>query len=116
MGVDRAGAIVFHFFLPFFVLLFRENKRHGRLLARAAAWILAMHWLDLTWLIIPASIEIHRGSRPPQIPWGAVFLSLVSLVGIGGIWLAAFAWRLKAWPMIPLNDPNLNVVLEHDGE
>jgi hypothetical protein len=108
--------IVFHFFLPFFVLLFRQNKRYGRLLARAAAWILAMHWLDLVWLIIPASIEIEPGSRAPQIPWGTVLLSLVSLAGVGGIWIAAFSWRLKAWPLIPLNDPNLNVVLEHAGE
>ncbi len=108
--------IVFHFFLPFFVLLFRENKRYGRLLVRVAAWILAMHWLDLAWLIIPASIEIDRGSRAPQIPWGTVLLSLASLAGVGGIWLAAFLWRLKAWPLIPLNDPNLNVVLEHAGD
>jgi hypothetical protein len=108
--------IVFHFFLPFFVLLFRENKRYGRLLVRVAYWILAMHWLDLVWLIIPASIEIESGSTGPQIPWGTVLLSLASLVGVGGIWLAAFLWRLKAWPLIPLNDPNLNVVLEHDGE
>jgi hypothetical protein len=108
--------IVFHFFLPFFVLLFRENKRYGRLLVRVAAWILAMHWLDLVWLIIPASIEVEPGSRVPQIPWGTVLLSLASLVGVGGIWLAAFLWRLKAWPLIPLNDPNLNVVLEHAGD
>jgi hypothetical protein len=108
--------IVFHFFLPFFALLFRENKRYGRLLVRVAVWILAMHWLDLAWLIIPASVEIDRSSRESQVPWGAVLVSLVSLAGVGGIWLAAFVWRLKAWPLIPLNDPNLNVVLEHDGE
>jgi hypothetical protein len=108
--------IGFHFFLPFFVLLFRENKRYGRLLVRVAAWILAMHWLDLVWLIVPASIEVDRGSRAPQIAWGTVLLSLASLAGVGGIWIAAFTWRLKAWPLIPLNDPNLNVVLEHDGD
>ena len=55
--------IVFHFFLPFFVLLFRENKRHGRLLVRVAAWVLAMHWLDLVWLIVPASIDVRRRAR-----------------------------------------------------
>jgi hypothetical protein len=107
--------IVFHFFLPFFVLLFRENKRYGRLLARVAAWILAMHWLDLVWLIVPASIEVSHGRMPdPQIPWGAVLVSLASLVGVGGIWVAAFLWRLKGWPMIPLSDPNINAVLEHE--
>jgi hypothetical protein len=107
--------IVFHFFLPFFVLLFRENKRYGRLLARVAAWILAMHWLDLVWLIVPASIEVSHSRMPdPQIPWGAVLVSLASLVGVGGIWVAAFVWRLKGWPMVPLNDPNINAVFEHE--
>jgi hypothetical protein len=109
--------IVFHFFLPFFVLLFRENKRYGRLLARVAAWLLAMHWLDMVWLIIPASIEVsHSRAADPAIPWGSVLVSLASLVGVGGIWVAAFLWRLKGWPMVPLNDPNLNAVLEHAGE
>ncbi len=107
--------IVFHFFLPFFVLLFRENKRQGRLLALAAAWVLAMHWLDLVWLIVPASIDIKATSSAPQLPWGAVLLSLASLAGIGGVWVSAFLWRLKAWPLVPLNDPNINAVLEHAG-
>ena len=109
--------IVFHFFLPFFVLLFRENKRYGRLLRRVAAWILAMHWLDLVWLIVPASIEVgHESRHSPQIPWGGVLVSLAALVGVGGVWISAFLWRLKAWPMIPLNDPNLNEVLAHEHE
>jgi hypothetical protein len=110
--------IVFHFFLPFFVLLFRENKRYGPMLARVAAWILVMHWLDLVWLIVPASIDVsHSRSSPgPQIPWGTVLLSLAAVAGIGGIRLATFLWRLKSWPMVPLNDPNLNAVLEHAGE
>jgi hypothetical protein len=109
--------IVFHFFLPFFVLLFRENKRYGRIIARVALWILAMHWLDLVWLILPASVEVG-GSRGemPSIPWGGVLLSLASLVGIGGAWLSAFLWRLGSWPMVPLNDPNINEVLAHEHE
>jgi hypothetical protein len=109
--------IVFHFFLPFFVLLFRENKRYGRILAQVAAWVLLMHWLDLVWLIVPASIPVGHGSSAAHgagITWGTVILSLASLLGVGGVWLATFFWRLKAWPMVPLNDPNLNEVLEHE--
>jgi hypothetical protein len=105
--------IVFHFFLPGFVLLFRESKRQARLLVRVALLVLAMHWLDLVWLIIPASTD----PVSPRIDWGAVLLSLVSTAGIGGIWTALFVWHLKGWPLIPLNDPNLNAVLEqaHSG-
>jgi hypothetical protein len=107
--------IVFHFFLPFFVLLFRENKRQGRVLSMAAAWVLAMHWLDLVWLILPASIDVTVKTSQPQVPWGSVLLSLAALAGIGGVWVAAFLWRLKSWPLVPVNDPNINAVLEHAG-
>ena len=111
------GLIVFHFFLPFFVLLFRENKRYGKALARAAAWILVMHWVNLVWLIVPASLEApSKGHVGVPIAWGTVFLSLASVVGVGGIWLSAFLWRLRSWPLVPLNDPNLNEVLEHEHD
>jgi hypothetical protein len=101
--------IVFHFFLPFFVLLFRESKRQARLLVRVALVVLGMHWLDLTWLIIPATTD----PASPRIDWVPVLLSLLALAGIGGIWAAVFTWGLKRWPLIPLNDPNLNEALEH---
>lgn len=105
--------ILFHFFLPFFVLLFRESKRQARLLVRVAFLVLGMHWLDLVWLIVPASTD----PTSPRIDWGPVFLSLIALAGIGGICTAVFTWRLKGWPLIPLHDPNLNQVLEqaHSG-
>src|SRR5579883_2145175 len=49
------GALMlFHFFVPFFLLLFRESKRDPRILGAIAAAILVMHFVDLVWLIIPA--------------------------------------------------------------
>ena len=86
--------IGFHFFLPFFVLLFRENKRQTRMLPRVAALVLAMHLVDLIWLILPAWSDMAS----PRIPWGDLPLVLVATAGIGGIWVAAFLWRLKGWP------------------
>jgi hypothetical protein len=101
--------ILFQFFLPFFVLLFRETKRQARLLVQVALLVLGMHWLDLVWLIIPAATD----PASPRIDWGPVLLSLLPLAGIGGIWMAVFTWRLKSWPLIPLNDPNLNEAIQH---
>ena len=50
--------IVCQFFLPFFLLLIRENKRRypSRSLG-VCLLILVMHWIDLIWLVIPASIR-----------------------------------------------------------
>ena len=36
------------------------------------------------------------------------------LVGIGGIWVAAFAWQLKKLPLLPLHDPRFEGVLLHE--
>ena len=49
-----ASLMVFHFFVPFFCLLVRENKRRPDRLWRIAAAILVMHFVNDAWLIIPA--------------------------------------------------------------
>jgi hypothetical protein len=103
--------VLFHFFLPFFVLLFRESKRQSGLIFRVALLVLAMHWLDLIWLVIPASADPAR----PMIPWAELPMSLVATLGIGGIWTAVFIGSLKSGPLIPLNDPNLNEAIDHAG-
>ncbi len=102
---------LFHFFLPFFVLLFRESKRQSRLLIRVAFLILAMHWLDLIWLVIPASSD----PASPRFPWAELPMSLVAMLGVGGVSAAVFIGQLKASPLIPLNDENLNEAIEHAG-
>jgi hypothetical protein len=104
--------IGFHFFLPFFVLLFRESKRQSRLLFQVAWLVIVMHLVDLVWLIIPASAD----ATSPRIPWGDLLLILAAVAGIGGIWVATFLWNLKGQPLIPLNVPNLTLTLEPVGE
>jgi hypothetical protein len=103
--------IVFHFFLPFFVLLMRGNKRQPRFLLRVALLILMMHWVDLIWLVVPASTDPAN----PSIPWAEIPLSGVALIGIGGISTSFFIRQLKRRPLVPLNDPNLVEALEHAG-
>lgn len=103
--------IVFNFFLPFFVLLFRENKRKTKKASRVALWILFMHWVNLVWLVIPASSD----PASPRILWMEILLSAVLTIGIGGIWIAFYIHWLKRRPLVPLYDPNLIEALEHAG-
>jgi hypothetical protein len=100
------------FFLPFFVLLFREFKRDPRYLLRITLWILVMRWVEMVWLVIPASFD----PASPQIPWIEVPLSAAATVGIGGIWTWFFIGRLKRGPLVPLADPNLVEALRHSGD
>lgn len=83
--------VLFHFFLPFLVLLLRTVKRRARLLLAVAVMIVVMHLLDIIWLVMPA---FSYASRPSIDPLAIVLVGL-TVVAVGGIWTAAFLWRLK---------------------
>jgi hypothetical protein len=74
---------LFHFVLPFLVLLGRGIKRQARPLATVALWILALRWLDTVWQIDPA---FEREGF--FVPW----LDLAITAAIGGVWLLYFTW------------------------
>jgi len=95
--------VLFHFVLPFFLLLWRRIKRDLRLLPYVAMLILLMRLIDLFWLVGPA---FHpHGFR---LHW----LDLVLPVAIGGWWLAFFVWNLKGRPLLSLQDAHLETMLE----
>lgn len=90
--------IVFHFAIPFFLLLSRSLKRKKQSLSVVATALILMTWVDLYWIVMP-SFD-HAG---PQLQW--LWLNLAAPVGIGGIWVSAFIRQLKGRPLLPLNDP-----------
>ena len=90
--------IVFHFALPFLVLLSRDVKRHPRALAVVAVGILAARFLDLFWLLRPASVP-----GVLAVHW----LDLATLVAVGGVWLWLVIGQLKSRPLVPIHDPYL---------
>ena len=98
------GLILFHFALPFLLLLSRDLKRRARLLALVAAAVLCMRFVDIFWLIVPA---FH-----PTGVW-VHWMDVVAPIGLGGLWLATFVWQLKGRPLLPLYDPALQEAREH---
>jgi hypothetical protein len=92
------GIIVFHFLLPFLVLLSRDVKQRPGALAVVAVVMIVVRFVDLFWLVTPA---FHPAGF--FIHW----MDLVTPVGVGGIWLAAFIWQLKGRPLVAINDPSL---------
>lgn len=46
--------LLFHFVLPFLILLPRATKRIAPALATMAVWLLVMHWVDLWWITMPS--------------------------------------------------------------
>ena len=103
--------VVFHFFVPFFALLFRDIKRNSQVILWVALSVIVMHLVDLTWLVLPARGE-PLGSGP-LIPWGAVMLVPVTTAGIGGVSVWTFLWNLKRRPLVLDDRPALHRGAEH---
>jgi hypothetical protein len=82
---------IFHFFVPFFLLLLRFVKKNPTRLRTLAIWIIIMKILDVFWIVEPAFRQ-----RGLEVYW----TDLVALIGLGGIWLAYFIRNLKARPLL----------------
>ncbi len=109
--------IIFHFFVPFMLLLSRRTKRSVRDLSTLAIAIVVLRLVDLHWTIVPQWLQgQHKISHEAQVPRFALhWLDIVAPIGIGGIWIAAFLWQVKKRPLLPVHDPRLKEVSAHHG-
>jgi hypothetical protein len=100
--------IVFHFALPFAMLLSRDLKRNARKLALVASLLIVMRFVDLFWLVAPNPL--------PGIEHGLGFswMDLAAPLGIGGLWLAAFFWELEKRPLVPVRDTLFPVLVKKE--
>ncbi len=97
-GAVAIAIALFHFALPFVLLLSRNLKRNTGRLVWVAVLMLVARWLELVWQVEP-SFE----HQTPAMYW----LYLAAPVAIGGLWLAYFLRELRSRPMLPVNDPYL---------
>lgn len=101
---------VLHFFVPFFFLLSRHVKRNRSLLAVASVYTLIMYLVDLYWLILPNAAG-HGEHAHLALSW----TDITALVGVAGLFLAAFGVFLKKNAVICINDPRLSESLAHEN-
>jgi hypothetical protein len=102
-GAIAVFLLIFHFAVPFFLLLMRTVKRRAHMLAGVAVALLVVSLVDVYWLVVPT---FERAG--PRVHW----MDVLSVIGIGGIWIAAFLTQLKGQPLLPLHDPRFEVELE----
>jgi hypothetical protein len=86
---------VFHFAVPFFLLLMRNVKRDPAFLAMTAGLILFMHLVFMYYQVLPSFPNTHLSEH---------WIDFLTPVGVGGIWLAYFLWQLKGRPVLPEHD------------
>jgi hypothetical protein len=93
-GWERLAALllVFQFAVPFFLLLFRRNKRRRGSLGAIALGILAMRVVDLFWL-----------TAPPLRTEGfaASWTDAAAFAAIGGLWAGVYLRDLARRPLAP---------------
>jgi hypothetical protein len=96
--------VAFHFAVPFLLLLLRVTKRRGETLAKVAALLLVMRYVDLFWLTQPAfyseSLHVH-------------WLDVLLPSSLGVLWLALFVYQLRGRALLPLHDPEFTEAVGH---
>jgi hypothetical protein len=100
-----AALVVFHFAVPFLLLIQRFVTFKKQYLAGVAALLFVMSILDLFWIMVPAYEKAG-----PQFHWS----DCLALIGLGGIFLAIYASQLKRRPLMPLHDPNFVGMLQYE--
>jgi hypothetical protein len=95
---------LFHFFLPFFLLLFRGIKRRVAALTTMAMMLFIVHVVDTYWLVMPT---FHQ--QGVRVSW----LDFAAPIGIGGLWVAVFLVFLRRAPLLPQHDPGLQFAFKY---
>jgi hypothetical protein len=76
-----SGTLLGRFLLPFLALLARAPKRNLEVLGFVSVWMLAMHYLDLHWIVMPT---LHRHGF--HLHW----LDLATFMAVGSLFALAF--------------------------
>jgi hypothetical protein len=95
--------IIFHFFVPFLMLLSASLKKQPSKLVLVAVYLLVMRFADLYWQAAP--------NWNPELTFH--WLDITTVVAVGGLWLYVFVRELKRRTLLPVGDPYLKEVLGH---
>jgi len=99
--------LVFHFFVPFALLLSQNNKKKADIFLKIAIFIVVMRIVDVIWLIEPNFTDVKN------VQFNFSWMDVASPVGFLGLWLALFFWNLPQQSLLPLGAPDLQKALNH---
>jgi hypothetical protein len=96
--------IPLHFAIPFLGTISRHVRRHRLGLTFWAVWVIVVHWLDMTFLVMPNS------GPASLVPLAGHFLGGV---GMFSVFLSFFLMRASNVPLVPMKDPRLPEALTY---
>jgi hypothetical protein len=109
--------VIFHFAVPFALLLSRQLKRKVGSLVYLASWLLVMRILDIYWHVEPGpSVVGAKGIGPVYPTFHMSWVFPVIVVGMGGLWLAYFFQNLRSRPLLAVNAPQTLRLLQPSHE
>jgi hypothetical protein len=107
-GVIITLDFIFHWLIPFTMLLSRDIKRNKKRLTRVCQWMIFAKAFDLFWLIEP---NFKDAARNLHFSWGILEYAAVPTAMVA-FWVAFYCTRLKMRPLVQTNDPHLEEILE----
>jgi hypothetical protein len=107
-GIIITLDFIFHWLIPFSLLLSRDIKRNKKRLTLVCQWMIFAKAFDLFWLIEP---NFKDAARNLHFSWGILEYVAVP-VAMVSFWIAFFCTRLKARPLVQTNDPHVAEILE----
>jgi hypothetical protein len=95
---------LFNFFLPFFLLLFRLARVNLRVLRVLAEAVFLCQLVNVYWLVepsfFPTGVHLH-------------WMDLAAPLGLGGLWVAKFAFSFKRAAILSQSDPRNSYAFAH---
>jgi hypothetical protein len=107
-GVIITLDFIFHWLIPFTMLLSRDLKRNKKRIVRICQWMVFARAFDMFWLIEP---NFRDAARNLHFSWGILEYIAVP-AAMFSFWIAFFCMRLKTRPLVQTNDPHLAEILE----
>jgi hypothetical protein len=99
---------LFHWLIPFSLLLSRDIKRNKKRLVLVCQWMLFAKAFDLFWLIEP---NFKDAARNLHFSFGILEYIAVPVVMVS-LWVYIFCTRLQMRPLVQTNDPHVAEILE----
>jgi hypothetical protein len=109
-GVIATLDFIFHWLLPFSMLLSRDLKRNKRRLVVVCQLMIFARCWDMFWLIEPNFADARRNLH---FSLGILEYAFIPTAMIA-FWMAWYFTQLQKRPLVPVNDPHLAEILEPD--
>jgi hypothetical protein len=93
--------VTLKFIVPFYVTLSRNAKRNNGMIGFAAFWIVAFHFVEMYYCIMP----YYQPFKPIQ--WGGIWLEVGCAMATVGVYMTYVLRKMRNYSLIAVGDPRL---------